>query len=176
VGMKKILQTEVLYQGRLRAVRQHVETSDGKRYTHETIEHPGAVVILPVLSDGRIVCVSQYRHSLTQTILELPAGTLEAHEAPLDCARREIREEIGMAAREIKSLGILYPAPGFCNEVQHLFVAKDLYSDAATPDEDEEISLVSMTQREFEEAIVTGTLNDAKSIALFTRARLMGVL
>jgi ADP-ribose pyrophosphatase len=174
--MRKILQTEVLYQGRLRAVRYHMENAAGKRYTHESIEHPGAVVILPIMADGRIVCVSQYRQSLQSSILELPAGTLEKNEPPIECARREIMEEIGMAARDMQPAGILYPAPGFCTEVQHLFIARDLYDNAATPDEDEEISLALMTTKEFEEAVVSGKLNDAKSIALFMRARLMGLL
>ncbi len=153
-----------------------MENSAGKRYFHESIEHPGAVVILPILADGRIVCVSQYRQSLLSSIIELPAGTLEVNEPPLECAHREIMEEIGMAARDMLPAGILYPAPGFCTEVQHLFVARDLYEKSATPDEDEEISLVTMTPTEFEQATVSGRLNDAKSIALFMRARLMGLV
>ncbi len=153
-----------------------MENAAGKRYTHESIEHPGAVVILPITADGRIVCVSQYRQSLQSSILELPAGTLEKNEPPIECARREIMEEIGMAARDMQPAGILYPAPGFCTEVQYLFIARDLYESAATPDEDEEISLAYMTTQEFEAAVVSGQLNDAKSIALFMRARLMGLL
>jgi ADP-ribose pyrophosphatase len=174
--MRKILQTEVLYQGRLRALRYHMQNDAGKRYTHESIEHPGAVVILPIMADGRIVCVSQYRQSLQSSILELPAGTLEKNEPPIECARREIMEETGMAARDMQPAGILYPAPGFCTEVQHLFIARDLYDSAAIPDEDEEISLALMTTNEFEESVVSGKLNDAKSIALFMRARLMGLV
>lgn len=172
----KIIKTEVLYEGRLRGVRYYLENGRGKRYTHETIEHPGAVVILPVQSDGLLVCVSQYRHSIGQEIVELPAGTLEKDELPLECAKRELNEEIGMAARDMVPLGTLYPAPGFCSELQHLFVARDLIPQSATPDEDEDISLVKMSVSEFEEAIRVGTLNDAKSIALFTRARLLGLL
>ena len=171
----KVLRSEVLYQGRLRAVREHLENSRGKQYTHETIEHPGAVVVLPLLEDGRIVFVSQYRHSLRRTILELPAGTLESSEPPEACARREITEEIGMAAREIEAMGVLYPAPGFCNEVQHLFVARGLYRQVGTPDEDEEIELAIMTPADADKAIVTGELSDAKSISLLMRARLKGI-
>ena len=81
-----------------------------------------------------------------------------------------------MAAREIVSLGTLYPAPGFCNEVQHLFVARGLYDSPAQPDEDEQISPVFMTAQEFEQAVVSGALSDAKSIALYMRARLQGLL
>jgi ADP-ribose pyrophosphatase len=172
----KILKTEVLYQGRLRGIRDHLENDQGKRYTHETIVHPGAVVILPLQADGTVVCVSQYRHSVGSKILELPAGTLEANEPPVECAHREIMEEIGMAAREMIPVGTLYPAPGFCTELQHLFVARDLYAKAAPADEDEDISLVPMTVVQFEQAIVSGSMSDAKSIALFAKARLMGLL
>lgn len=172
----KVVETEVLYEGKLRAVRHVLENEDGKRFRHETIEHPGAVVILPILPDGQIVCVSQYRHSVRSRILELPAGTLEAGEAPIICAGREIMEEIGMAARELLSLGTLFPAPGFCNEVQYLFVARDLYESALEPDEDEQIVTVPMSVRDMERAIVDGRLDDAKSIALFARARFSGLV
>ena len=172
----KILHTEVLYQGKLRGVRDTIQNDAGKTFVHETIEHPGAVVVLPILDDGRIVCISQYRHSIRRDFLELPAGTLEKGEDPATCAGREIQEEIGIAAKEIVSLGTIYPAPGFCNEVQHLFLARGLYDSPAQPDEDEQISPICMTPREVEEAIVSGAFSDAKSIALFTRARLRGLV
>jgi ADP-ribose pyrophosphatase len=172
----KILQTEVLYQGKLRGVRDTLQNDEGKTFYHETIEHPGAVVVLPLMDDGRIVCISQYRHSIRRDILELPAGTLERGENPAVCAGREIQEEIGMAARELIPLGTLYPAPGFCNEVQYLFVARGLYESPAQPDEDENISPVFMSVEEFEDATLGGTLSDAKSIALFMRARLRGLV
>jgi ADP-ribose pyrophosphatase len=172
----KVLKSEVLYQGRLRGIRDYLETNEGKRYTHETIVHPGAVVILPVHADGSIMCVSQYRHSVGIEMVELPAGTLEENEPPQECAHREIMEEIGMAAHEMIPVGTLYPAPGFCSELQHLFVARGLYPKSATPDEDENISVVPMTVEQFEHAVVSGAVCDAKSIALFARARLMGLV
>jgi len=172
----KVVQTEVLYQGKLRGVRDTLENDQGQRSFHETIHHPGAVVVLPITGDGRIVCVSQYRHSIGRVLIELPAGTLEARELPIACAGREIQEEIGMAAQELLPLGTIFPAPGFCDEVQHLFVATGLYESRAEPDEDENISLVVMSIAEIEQAIVSGLLSDAKSIALFARARLRGLV
>jgi ADP-ribose pyrophosphatase len=171
----KVIESTVLYEGKLRGVRDVIEGYDGRRYTHETIEHPGAVVILPILPDGRIACVSQYRHSLRREFLELPAGMIEKGEVPLACAAREIREEIGMAARELIPMGAIVPAPGFCNEVQYLFVGRDLYTDPAKPDDDENISLYPMTVSEMEQAIVSGSFCDAKSMALVMKARLQGV-
>jgi ADP-ribose pyrophosphatase len=170
----RVVSSEVLYQGRLRGIRELVENDRGVRYFHETIEHPGAVVVLPLTAQGDIVCVSQYRRSIGAVVLELPAGTLEKDEPPIDCAKREIQEEIGFAAREMTALGTLVPAPGFCNEVQHLFVAKGLYPQSAEQDEDEEISVVTMSVGEFEKGVLSGAINDAKTIALFFRARLGG--
>lgn len=172
----RIVNSEVLYQGRLRAVRDTLELPNGHRHQHETIEHPGAVVILPVTASGTVVFVRQYRHSLRQTILELPAGTLERGEAPAVCAARELAEEIGMAPGELIPLGTLYPAPGFCTEVQHLFFARDLRPEKATPDEDEVITTVELSPSEIDSQIVSGMLNDAKSLALVLRARLENLL
>lgn len=170
----KVISSEVLYQGRLRGVRELIENDRGERYFHETIVHPGAVVVLPITASGEIVCVSQYRCSIGATMLELPAGTLEKGELPLACAQREIQEEIGFGSCTMVSLGTLFPAPGFCSEVQHLFVARDLYPQSAEQDEDEEISVVTLTVLEFERGVASGAISDAKTIALFFRARLAG--
>jgi ADP-ribose pyrophosphatase len=168
----RVVSSEELYSGKLRGIRQLVETKDGRRFAHETIEHPGAVVVLPIDDTGRIVCVSQYRHSVGRVVLELPAGTLELGEQPVVCAQREIQEEIGLGAGQLKPLGTLYPAPGFCTEIQHLFVASDLYEKPAECDEDEDITVVRLTVQAFEAAARDGTMQDAKSMALFLRARL----
>jgi ADP-ribose pyrophosphatase len=170
----KIISREILYEGRLRGIRELIENDRGVRYAHETIEHPGAVVVLPLTAQGEVVMVSQYRRSIDSVVLELPAGTLEKDEPPLDCAKREIQEEVGFAAREVVSLGTLLPAPGFCNELQYLFVARDLYPQSAEQDLDEEISVVTLSVTQFEQGVASGEIKDAKTIALFFRARLAG--
>jgi ADP-ribose pyrophosphatase len=172
----KTVASQVLYEGRLKGLRETVETPDGRRFVHETIEHPGAVVILPVLNDGRMVFIEQYRHSVREVVLELVAGTLEPGEDPAVCAQRELSEEIGMAAGELRSLGTLLPAPGFCNERQYLFCATNLSECKGTPDEDEIITQVVLDRAQVEEAIRTGRLSDGKSLALFCRARLLGLV
>lgn len=172
----KVVDSEVLYKGKLTAVRDTVEYPDGRRHRYETIEHPGAVVILPITATGTVLFVEQYRHSIRQHFLELPAGTLEKGEAPEVCAERELMEEIGRAPGELLSLGTLYPAPGFCNEIQHLFCARSLKHQKATPDEDEFITVVELSQGELEDCIRSGRLNDAKSLALILRARLANLL
>ena len=172
----RVVSSEILYQGKLRAVRDTVEYPNGSRHAHETIEHPGAVVILPITASGAVVFVEQYRHSIRQSLLELPAGTLERGEDPAVCASRELTEEIGMAPGSLIALGTLFPAPGFCDEIQHLFCAKDLREEKATPDEDEFITIVELDRTQLDEAITSGRLMDAKSLALILRARLAGLL
>ncbi|MEY4667951.1 MAG: hypothetical protein RL518_650 [Pseudomonadota bacterium] len=172
----RVLNSEILYEGKLRAVRDTVEYPDGRRHQHETIEHPGAVVILPLTATGSVVFVDQYRHSIRQHILELPAGTLERGEDPSVCAARELMEEIGRAPGELIPLGTLYPAPGFCNEVQYLFCARDLRDQKATPDDDEYITTVELSRSEIDDAIRSGRLADAKSLALVLRAMVANLL
>ncbi len=171
----KIISSEVLYEGRLRAVSEVVENADGKVFRHETIEHPGAVVVLPIDAEGRFIFVEQYRHSIREVLLELPAGTLEVGEKPVDCARRELAEEIGMASDDLLTLGDLIPTPGFCNERQYLFCARALRPEQAAPDEDENIVTVPLSTDETLEAIRTGRLRDSKSLALLMRAMVWGV-
>ncbi len=172
----RIVSSEVLYEGKLKAVRDTVEYPNGRYHRHETIEHPGAVVILPVTPSGSVVFVEQYRHSIRRSILELPAGTLERGEDPSVCAARELMEEIGKAPGELISLGTMFPAPGFCNEVQHLFYARNLRDQKATPDEDEFITTVELSRTEIEDSIRSGRLNDAKSLALVFRAMIGNLL
>ena len=172
----KLLESGVVYAGRFNTVKDRIQNKHGKVFEHETIQHPGAVVILPILSDGRLVLIEQYRHSVGEVLLELPAGTLEAGEDPSECAGRELQEEIGMAARQLIPLGEQWPAPGFCNERQYLFCAQDLYESRAEADEDEDISTLFMTRKQVEAAIIEGRLKDAKSIALFMKAMLAGML
>lgn len=149
---------------------------DGATRTTEVVRHPGAVVLLPVAEDGSLILIEQYRYAIDRTILELPAGTLEKDEAPATCAAREIIEETGFSASAWVSLGELVPAPGFCDELQYLFLARGLTSAVADADEDEEIETVRLSVEQVEEAIRSGRLSDAKSIATFSRARLLGLI
>jgi ADP-ribose pyrophosphatase len=119
--------TTLLKQGRtFRFVEQEIVHPDGRISTIDKVEHPGAVVILPVDQDGRVILLKQFRPALMQTIYEFPAGTLEPGEPPELCARRELAEEIGKAAARWEDLGLLYSAPGFCDEVQHCYIASGL--------------------------------------------------
>ena len=165
------------YHGRvIEVIEQDLTLPSGKKVTHATVRHPGAVVIMAQRADGQILLLRQYRQSIGGVILELPAGTLETGEKPLACAMREIVEETGMSAGSWTPLGEVYPAPGFCDERQFLYLARDLSSARGTPDEDEIFTVVPMSVPEIENAVISGELSDAKSIATFARARLRGLV
>lgn len=149
---------------RIRVRVDEVERSDGHRTTREIVEHPGAVAI--VAWDGeRLAMVRQWRHATGQVLLEIPAGTLEPEEPPAETARRELAEEVGLAARTWEPGPQFYTAPGFCDELMHLFLATDLSDDAGgQADADEVIEPAWMTLPEALAAIENGQIRDAKTI------------
>lgn len=156
---------EVLYEGKIIDLRLDRVRSGERKLQWEIVVHPGAVVVVPVLADGRIVLVSQWRRAIEQIIVELPAGTLEEGEEPLVCADRELQEEIGYKAGRLTALGGYYSAPGFCTEYLHLFVAENLVESALEGDEDEGIDVVIVTLDEALKMIDDNRIVDVKSIA-----------
>lgn len=157
-------------------IEEGVLIPTGLVVTRYTVLHRGAAVFIPQAEDGSLLLVNQYRQSIRNSILEFPAGTLEAGEEPLCCAKREIVEEVGVCAEDWIPLGKLYPAPGFCDEIQHGYLARNLSPEQAPGDEDELIEVVRMSVSEVEIAIEQGQIADAKSVAFFFRARLKGLL
>jgi ADP-ribose pyrophosphatase len=118
------LSSERAYDGRLLHLRvDRVRLPSGRETTREVIEHPGAVVILPVTRDGRIWFVEQFRYAVDETLLELPAGLIDAGETPVEAAYRELREEVGLAAETLEQIGLLYPSAGYSNEQVSIFLA-----------------------------------------------------
>jgi ADP-ribose pyrophosphatase len=150
--------------GRRIAVRvDEVERSDGHRTTREVVEHPGAVAI--VAWDGRrIAMVRQWRHATAETLLEIPAGTLEPDEPPDATARRELAEEVNLAAARWDRGPTFYTAPGFCDERMHLYLATDLSPTAAEADADEILEPLWLTLDEAREAVARGDVRDAKTL------------
>jgi ADP-ribose pyrophosphatase len=157
-------------------VEEHIRLATGTVHRHITVRHPGAVVLLPCHTDGTLLVLKQYRYSLRQVLLEFPAGTLQPGEAPFMCAKRELAEEVGQTAARWESLGELHPAPGFCNEVQYCFFATQLSPCEAQRDEDELIEVMPMRSAAVEQAIRDGRMTDGKSIAVYTRAKLRGLI
>ena len=172
-----VLSSKIAYSFKyLSMVEEQLVLPTGQTTNHMTVQHPGAIVILPITDEGHILFIRQYRHSIGDMLLELPAGALNHGENPLESAQRELQEETGFAARDIVSLGIAFPVPGFCSEVQHFFVARGLFESRLPADDDEQIELAPMTVADVEAHIKEGTLPDSKSVALFMRARLNGYI
>ena len=165
-GTAKILSSEMVYQGKVFGVRRdEVLEPDGLRTTREVITHPGSVVVLPVLPDGRIVMVRQYRHATRQYLWELVAGRKEPEETPKRGAARELLEETGYRAKRFKIFLDVFPTPGFLEERMYLLLAEGLTAGEAQPEEDEKIEVRAFKLKELKQIIKSGRLRDAKSIA-----------
>jgi ADP-ribose pyrophosphatase len=158
-------------------VEQEIILPTGKTIIHTTIQHPGAAVILPITDCGNIIVINQFRPSLNKWLLELPAGTIEANETAINCAQRELEEETGFCAEKFINLGQITPLAGFCDEIQHLFVAKKLTKRSRLEcDDDEVIEVLEMSLIELEKRIVSGELTDSKTISCLSKAKLCGLL
>lgn len=170
------LESRRVYEGRILNLRvDTVRLPSGGMALREIVEHRGAVAIVPILADGRVVLVRQFRYAVGQVSLEIPAGTLEPGEEPLACARRELEEETGYQAIRWEQLGTIWPTPGYSTEEIILFIARDLTPGPARPEFDEALSVTIMSWSEIWEAIEEGRLRDAKSIvALNWAARRLG--
>jgi ADP-ribose diphosphatase len=137
----------------------------------EIVEHPGAVAIVAVDRDGMVTLVRQRREAVRKKLLELPAGTVEAGEEPLETARRELAEETGLSGGEWRAVQAFYTTPGFCREEMHLFFAEQVERGEATPADDESLELVRWPVGELAEHL--HELEDAKTLAgllLYLRA------
>jgi ADP-ribose pyrophosphatase len=165
--MKEVtIKTQSVYSGRL--LKLHVDTvklPNGRETTREIVEHPGAVAIVPVLDNGKLLVVKQYRTAAHRRLMEIPAGTLEAGEAPLACARRELTEEAGYAAGRLTKMFSCYLAPGYSTEKIHFFLASRLVPTKAKQAEDESIIVQAMGLHEALKAVERGKIQDAKTIS-----------
>jgi len=132
-------------------------------HEREIVEHPGAVAIVAVDTEGSVALVRQRREAARKALLELPAGTLEEGEAPLDSARRELEEETGLNGGEWRELAAFYTTPGFCRERMHLFAAEGVERGAASPEDDEELELVRWRVDEIASRL--NEIEDAKTLA-----------
>ena len=155
-----------VYRGRvIRLVERDFRLPNGRRTTFSVVEHPGAVAIVPVFENGDVMLLRQFRPSIGAELYEIPAGTLEEGESPLETARREIVEETGHRARKWSKIAEFYTAPGFCTEIMHVFVARDLVPAEAEGDPDEVIRPVRVPFRRALDLVWRRKVRDAKSIA-----------
>ena len=150
---------------RFNVVRDSYQTSGGQTKSREIVRHPGAVVIVPRLADGSVCLIRNFRISVKQTLVELPAGTLDPGESPQTTAERELIEETGYRAGSMKPLHAFYLSPGILDERMHLFLATDLQSGEAHREVGEEITNLVVHWEEAIAMIFRGEIQDAKTIA-----------
>ena len=179
-----MVDSQVLHRGRYLTFRiDTIERADGSRGTREIAVHPGAVAILALDDEDRVLFVRQYRVAVGEALLEIPAGTLDVAadgsiEAPELAAPRELEEETGMRAATWRLAGRFYTAPGFASELMHLYLATDLRAADGTrlsPDEDERLLVERIPRREAVAAAERGEFHDGKTlVALLWLDRLLG--
>lgn len=156
---------EIVYTGRRVSVAVDTFTApDGTTVRRDFIQHPGAVVILPVLDAERVVLLRNHRWVVGETLWEVPAGTREPNEPLEACAKRELEEETGYTAAKWTYLGFLYASPGVMNEQLHLYVAEELTAGTMCPEADEELEPVTVPLAEAVRMCLAGEVKDAKTI------------
>ncbi len=162
---EKTLQSQEIFRGRILNLRvDRVVLPDGNESTREIVEHSGAVAIVAIDENKDIWLVKQYRKAVEEVLMEIPAGTLEKGEDPLECAQRELAEETGLQARNWQRILSYYSAPGFVTEKLHLFLAADFIEGNNNLDRDEFLYTVKMPLDKAYDAIFSGDIKDGKSI------------
>lgn len=162
--MSKFISRETVFAGRVLdvAVEKH-QMPDGRQSSFEIIRHPGGAAVLPVLPDGRVLLIRQFRPAIGEMIFEIPAGRLEPGESAQECAGRELIEEVGYSSAQILPLGGFWSTVGFCDEYIHLFLGLDLITAEQNLEPDEVIDLCPMTFAEALQKVENGEILDSKT-------------
>ena len=170
---ERVVETRLIHRGRYMEFRTDtIERADGSHGTRDVVGHPGAVAVIALDDDGRVLLVRQWRVPAGEALIEVPAGTLDVHhgvtEDPLEAARRELEEETGHRAGSWRKLAEFWTAPGFATELMHLFLATGIEGvggdDRLTPDEDEHLELLQVPLDEALAMVERNDIRDAKSI------------
>jgi ADP-ribose pyrophosphatase len=171
-GEAKQLARRELWRGSVgRFGEDDIELPDGRRLTLAVLEHPGACAVVPVLADGRVVMLRQYRYAVHQTLWEVPAGKLDPGESLEHCAQRELEEETGYRAGQLISLGSIVTTPGFCDERIHLFLARELSAGTQALAHNESLECALLPFSEVLEMAENAEISDAKTAIAIVRAR-----
>jgi len=161
----KTIKREKIHEGRVFDVTRDYLFLAGKKIVFDLVEHKGAVCILPILNNGNIILVKQYRHAIKKNILELPAGSLNENEQPLNCAKRELEEETGFKAEKWKKLFEINLAPGYSSELLFSFIATNLKQTKQNLDCDEFLDIKSISFGDALKMIKENKICDAKTIS-----------
>jgi ADP-ribose pyrophosphatase len=155
-----------LHKGRVfNLVNENYTLENGVTAEMDFIQHPGAAAMVPMLNNQEVVLIKQYRHAIRQFIWEIPAGTLDPNETPLNCARRELIEEIGYSADDWHQLGTITPLPGCSDERIHIFLATDLKIAEQQLDPDEMLNVHPLKFNDALQMILRGEICDGKTIS-----------
>lgn len=163
---EKTIDSTSIYNGKVISLKvDDVTLPNGKVAKREIIKHPGAVAIIAITAQGKLVLVEQYRKALERSIIEIPAGKIDPGEEPLTTALRELEEETGYGSRDLTYLQSFATSPGFADEIVHVYLAKDLYvlEEKADLDEDEFVELLEVTLEEAQEMVNDKRIYDAKT-------------
>lgn len=163
---EKTVTSTPIYSGKVISLRvDDVILPNGKTSKRELIKHPGAVAVIAITAEHKILLVEQYRKALERSIIEIPAGKLEPGEEPEVTARRELEEETGFGCHKLTFLQSFATSPGFADEIIHVYIAEELYllNEKADLDEDEFVDLLESTIEEAEQMMVSGQIFDAKT-------------
>lgn len=164
----EIVGSRRLYEGRVFSVRaDELRYADGSQHQVDVVEHAASLAIVATPTPNQVVLVRQYRHAVGSTLWEIPAGTAEPGEAPLDGAKRELLEETGYAAARMRSIGSVWMTPGFCSEIMHFFHAQGLTAGEPALDEDERIEVACFTIQAARRLLSEGTADAKTMLALF---------
>ncbi len=160
-----VLKHKEVYRGKIVTLQvDTIQLPSGRESIREVVMHPGGVTAIPVLDDGRLLMIRQFRYPLQKYILEFPAGKLDSGQSPLDTMARELEEEAGYSAEILSHECVFYTTPGICNELIHLFIARGLKPAAQKLEEGEHISVESYTLDECLQKLQTGEIVDGKTI------------
>jgi len=160
--------SELVYKGRIiKVYKDKMLLPSGAVSEFDVVRHPGAILVVPLVSDSKVILLRQFRPVIGGYLYELPAGTIERGESPLACAKREIIEEAGFRAKKMTRLGEIYPVPGYSTEKIFIFKAQGLKKAYAPGDKDEIIERIRCTKRQIRVLFEKGLIVDAKTIAGF---------
>lgn len=161
---EKTVCADYKFNGRIINLRvDDVTLPNGADAKREVVEHPGGVAVLPLTDEGEVLLVKQFRYPYGEILTEIPAGKREAGEDPLVTGKRELAEETGAIAECFTPLGVVYPTPGYCNEVIYIYLATGLRFENANPDEDEFLAVEKMPLEALVNDVLAGNVPDAKT-------------
>lgn len=161
---EKPLKQDYLYRGKIVNLRvDNAELPDGTTALREVIEHPGGVCVAALTEKEELLFVEQFRYPYMETVLELPAGKLEYGEDPCEAGKRELLEETGAAAKNYRDLGKLYPTPGYCGEIIHMYLAENLTFSEQHLDEDEFLEVRRIPLEEAFQMVMRNEIRDSKT-------------